>query len=231
MILEKLFLLKKTPMPGSAEAARQAIYWREIHRHGPKINGFLGVWIGLSFVLPVLLAPGNFLLFLAVYAAAVLVPINLESQRQEEQLTLCLPPSREDIFNARFNLLLLPVMLMICFGGLSAALDLSARFWSFFVSDTLNQATSKGSSYALFSWGTFAFLGMCLLFRQALCGPGLFTPRGFFSFALRSGACLLIVYLCCQITPHGLFFASLFLSLWVIRRGARDFIEEQGGLL
>ncbi|MEN9362277.1 MAG: hypothetical protein RL095_3812 [Verrucomicrobiota bacterium] len=231
MLLEKLFLLKKPPMPGSSEAARQAIYWREIQRHGPLINGFLGIWIGLTFVLPVFGHPVIFFYFLAVYAAAVLVPINLESQRREEELTLCLPPSREDIFNARFNLLLLPVVIMICLGGLSAALDLAARFWDFFVSDTMNQAASKGSSYALFSWGSFAFLGMCLLFRQALCGPGLFTPRGFFSFSLRAGACLLVVFLSCKLSPHFLFISSVFLSLWVMRRGARDFIEQQGGFL
>lgn len=223
MLIEKLLLSKNPQRPGSMASARQALTWCDCQRHGDKIDAFLSAWFTFTFILPALSSPGSLFFFLNLYSLVVLLPINLQAQRQQEEFNLCLPPSHADVFASRLKVLILPPLIVIALTCLVQLLQLPSLFWGIWCADILNRPCPPQQVHLLLNLGLMALIPMFMLFRQSFSASLLFSRSGMLNFSFAAFRYTLIVLVADHFHPLLVTAVSLAICLWILLRTRHEF--------
>ncbi|MEN9362275.1 MAG: hypothetical protein RL095_3810 [Verrucomicrobiota bacterium] len=223
MLIEKLLLSKNPQRPGSMASARQALTWCDCQRHGDKIDAFLSAWFTFTFILPALSSPGSLFFFLNLYSLVVLLPINLPSQRQQEEFNLCLPPSHADVFASRAQVLLFAPITFVILTPLVYALQLPSIFWGIWCADLLNQPSPPQQCLLLLNVGLLSLIPMLMLFRQSFSASLLFSRSGMINCSFAAFRYALIVFIADHFHPLLLTAVALAICGWILLRTRHEF--------
>jgi len=122
------------PRDGAAGRRLSGILWREHLAHQRVAWGFLGAWIILQFVLPVMFHPVALLLFSTVAALALASSLGGADARDGvREFLLALPPTRSDLFRVRAAYGLALVGLMAAGSVLAVHFQVAQALWGLVV--------------------------------------------------------------------------------------------------
>ena len=184
--------------PGSMDAIRAGIIWRERLDYGRVIHGFISFWAVCQFVLQIFDHPGWLIGFGCIYALLIAVRAGgNEVYDGAEEFSFSLSPPRSERFKAKFIYGIFPLTVMLIVSLITIKFNLSQWFWRIFVETGLT-APYSGSNEVFFYYGIGLLIPLTLyitLFSSSIIswGPGWLSGSVFKGIFITGAAVIGIV--------------------------------------